>query len=143
MLMASSLYGAILLQIHKSGLLLQRDAGVDDDSEADVAEAAAAAPSASGPQQPLAMEHIPTAQPQLPAHPAGHSPGSVPDGTSGQGVAPPHWSSHSCSGFAASSGTERSMQTAAAALAAADYRYPSVPLPHQVSLTQSTSSLWF
>ena len=130
----------LLLPTRFSGLLLQRDASSDDDSEAEVAEAAAAAPSASRPQQPLATEHNPTAQPQLPAHSGGHSPVLGPDAASVQAAAPPHWPSHGYGGFAASSGTQQRMQTAAAA---ADFLYPSVPLPHQVSITQSTSSLCF
>jgi SHAQKYF class myb-like DNA-binding protein len=105
------------------------DASSDDDSEADAAAAATAARPASSAQQPMAVEHNSTAQPQLPAHPAGHSSGAVADGATGQDVAPPHWPSHSYGGFAASSGTVRHMQTAVAA--AADYRYPSVPLPPQ------------
>ena len=121
-------------------LLLQRDASSDDDSEADAAAAVTVAQPASGAQQLMAVEHKSTAQPQLPAHPAGHSPGSVSHGAPGQDVAPPHWPSHSYGAFAVSSGTERHMQTAAAA-AAADHRFPSAPLPHQVSMDQSPLSV--
>ena len=118
-------------------LLLQRDASSDDDSEADAAAAATVAQPASGAQQLMAAERNSTAQPQLPAHPAGHSPGGVSHGATGQDVAPPHWPSPSYGGFAASSGTERHMQTAAAA----DHRFPSAQLSHQVSMDQSPLSV--
>jgi hypothetical protein len=105
-----------------------------------MAAAAAAEPPASRPQQPRAVDSNPTAQAQPPAHPAGHGPRVEPDAATGQDMAPQHWPSHGYGGCAASSGTQPLMHTAAAA---ADYHYPSVPLPHQVSIMQGPGSLCF